>query len=129
MHIFAFIPHYIRWHYSGGIRDLVHNAISFVSFLSTFFSLGTLFHTLFEPWQRLGEEYTGGFHPEKAASAFLVNTIMRVFGFTVRVVTLIVGFVVIVCAMLLALLALCIWILYPVVLLFFLSLALKYIFS
>ncbi len=125
----AFVPHYFRWHYSRGIRDLVKNAFSFVSFLSTFFSLGTLFHTLFEPWQRLGEEYHGGFHPEKAASAFLINSIMRVFGFVVRAVTLLSGFLAIVLSILLSLGVLIFWILFPLAIVFFLSLSLKYLFS
>ncbi len=129
MHSIVFVPYYFRWHYTQGIKDLAHNLANFIYFLTDFFSLAPLFKTLFSPWERMGDSYKQGFHPKEALSSFLINSIMRVFGFFVRSAVLIVGFLSLVVSMVLCILIFLLWIFYPILIAFILALSIRFIFS
>lgn len=83
---------YAKWHYSRGLRELFGVAHNFLWFVAHFFSFQLLLKTLFAPWKRLGENYSGGFDLAAFASTLVVNTLMRVVGFCTRVVILTIGF-------------------------------------
>ena len=84
---------YVKWHYGRGLRELFGVAGNFLWFVTNFFSFKLLLKTLFSPWKRLGENYEGGFNLGAFASTFIVNGLMRTFGFITRLLVLLVGFV------------------------------------
>jgi hypothetical protein len=129
MNAILFLPNYFRWHYTKGVKDLINNLFFAIHFIADFFSIPILFKTLFSPWERMGEGYRSGFHPKEIMSSFLINSIMRAFGFFVRAGVLIIGFLSLVLGMILGLIVLIIWLVYPIILPFILAISLRFIFS
>jgi hypothetical protein len=129
MDILLFLPYYFRWHYTRAWKNLFENWKNFILFVYFYFSIHVLLSTLFAPWRRLGEEGAQGFDPEAFLSAVIVNSLMRLVGFCVRLPVVLLG----VCATLfVAFLGICasfIWLIFPVVLLFIASLSMKGLFS
>ncbi len=115
------LVHYVWWHYTTAIVDLVRNYFNLAAFLRNFFSLNHLTKNLFTPWRRLGEEYPNG-HFDIAAffSALVVNTLMRVVGFIIRLVMIVFGLVVLVLSLLAFFVVLVVWLFIPAILVFLL---------
>jgi hypothetical protein len=128
MHFLLFLPYYFRWHYSKAISNLVLSLKEIVIFIPRFFSIPILFRTLFAPWRRLGEGYTKGFDPGAFFQTFLLNLILRIVGFVMRLLTISIALILLVLGVMLSLLVLLIWILFPVYLAFILALSIKYLF-
>ena len=84
----AFVIAYLTWHYGEGLRDVFRVWGNFLWFPIHMFSTGTLVMTLFSPWKRMQEDLPekGHFDPEYWAGSILVNIIMRIVGFLVRVI-------------------------------------------
>ena len=129
MDILLFIPQYARWHYGRGIHELKQSIIDFLWFLTQFFSLGLLAYTLFAPWRRISENYSGGFHVGAVMTTFTVNTLMRAVGFCIRVLVLCIGFITIVISVLFSTVLFICWLLLPAILFFMFALSLKYFFQ
>ena len=91
MKFFALLGRYLAWHYTTGLLDCLRLSANFLWFVYHFFSVPVLARTLFFPWRRLGEAYRGGFDPERLLETFIVNLFMRICGFVVRVIFLIVA--------------------------------------
>lgn len=47
MNGFLFLPHYIRWHYTRGVRDLATNVFGMLLAVADFFA----FESLFSSWK------------------------------------------------------------------------------
>jgi hypothetical protein len=86
-------------------------------FISQFFSFKLLLKTLFAPWKRLGERYGGELNLGAWASSFLVNCIIRGFGFVTRSLVLLVGFASYAAVIALSSLVLLLWVFAPFILL------------
>jgi hypothetical protein len=129
MDFFLIVPYYTRWHYTRGIREFVENWVDFVWFISKFFSLGLLLKTLFSPWERMNESYGGRFDIANIIQTFTVNLLMRAVGFVIRVVVLAVGFASIIVATLLGLILFVVWLAFPVIIFFLLSLSIYNLFK
>lgn len=108
---------YVRWHYGEGLRELFGVAGNFLWFVTHFFSFKLLLKTLFAPWKRLGETYSGGFDFGAFASTFIVNSLMRVVGFVTKTFVLLLGLVSYVLVLVFSLFIFVIWILAPFILL------------
>ena len=52
-------PYYLSWHYGRGTLETITVFKNFLLFVPRFFSIGTMFKTLFSPFQRLKENYDG----------------------------------------------------------------------
>ncbi len=114
MKFFMIVPQYLYWHYSAGFVEWTRNLFNFLEFEFHFFSVKDLLLTLFSPFQRLKEKYSGSpLDIEAILSVLLVNIIMRFVGFVVRSVLLIVATVVITLSFLATLLLLLIWVILP----------------
>ncbi len=121
MKFFMIAPYYLYWHYTRGLTELSKNLLNFIVFELHFFSIKELLLTLFSPFQRLKENYGNSIVDfENIASALVVNVIMRVVGFVVRSLILLVGFFAIMGTIFFAPILLILWILLPFVLLIFL---------
>lgn len=108
---------YSKWHYGRGLKELLGVAHNFLWFVGHFFSFNLLLKTLFAPWKRLGENYSGNFNLEAFASALIVNTLMRVVGFATRSIILIIGFASYIFVAAFSTAVLVIWFFAPVILL------------
>ncbi len=87
----VFLEQYFLWHYGQAYSDMLNIWKNFLWFVSYFFSLKILLSTLFQPWKRMGEDYPRGFDPSVLFQVFIVNTLMRVVGFFVRVIIITFG--------------------------------------
>lgn len=108
---------YVKWHYGQGFSELMGVAHNFLWFVAHFFSFKLLLRTIFAPWKRLGENYTGGFNLGAFASTLIVNTLMRAVGFVTKMMVLALGSIAYVSVALLSLFLALIWVLAPVILL------------
>ena len=91
MTLFIFLGRYFAWHYTAGLFGCLRLLADFLWFVYHFFSIPVLGRTLFAPWRRLAESYREGFNPEQALEIFIVNVLMRTFGFVVRTIFLLVA--------------------------------------
>ncbi|MBP9855697.1 MAG: hypothetical protein KBC48_00095 [Candidatus Pacebacteria bacterium] len=129
MQSYLYLPTYVIWHYTAGLKAAGGLALNFIRFTANFFSLQLLLKTLFSPWRRLGEHYVSGLHPSEWLSTFLVNTLMRIVGAIIRLILIIVGLLMIMLTALGGLLMLIIWVLWPALILIAISGGLFLIFS
>lgn len=111
--------HYVWWHYTTAIVDLVRNYSNLAAFLRNFFSLTHLTRNLFAPWRRLGEEYPqGGFDLQAFFSTLIVNTLIRAVGFFIRFIFIIVGVLALLLSLFLFGVVLFVWLALPAILIF-----------
>lgn len=106
---------YLKWHYADGFREVFAVFGNFLWFVSHFFSFKLLIRTLFKPWKRMGESYGDGFELDKIASAFIVNTLMRVVGLVTRLIVLGVGFIAYIAILIFAMAIILIWLVLPLI--------------
>lgn len=107
---------YMRWHYGRGLKEFFLVTGNFLWFVTNFFSFKLLLKTWFAPWKRLGEHYGGGLDLGAFASALIVNTLMRLFGFCAKTIVLLVGLVSYIFVLVCSFFFLFIWIFAPVIL-------------
>ena len=117
MKFFALLGHYLAWHYTTGLLDCLRLLANFLWFVYHFFSVSVIARTLFSPWRRLSEAYRGGFDPERALETFIVNLLMRVFGFVIRAMFLVVALAVLIAVFVLGLLLALFFFLAPLIIL------------
>jgi len=125
MRLIPILVHYVWWHYTTAIADLVRNYLDLASWLENFFSLGHLSRNLFSPWRRLGEEYPEHFDLEAFFTALVVNTLMRLVGVVIRLVILLIGLVSVVLSFILFVIILGAWLAMPLILIFLIVLGFK----
>lgn len=82
---------YFKWHYTRGFVEIMNHTRNAVVFFFHFFGVRALFKALFSPWKMLGERYKKGLNIEAFFETFVVNTLMRLFGFIVRSFFILVG--------------------------------------
>lgn len=104
---------YFLWHYSFALTAWWRIYGNCLWFLYHFFSVSILIRTLFSPWRRLAENYSSGFVPQVIAETLVVNTLMRLVGFTIRVSFLLFAWCVIIGAFFLGWLTLVLWLVAP----------------
>ena len=80
-----------------------------VWFVYNYFSISLLLRTFFSPWKRLGEERRGFFDPV----FILIDILMRIFGASVRAITICIGLFFILVTILLGPVFLCLWLFLP----------------
>jgi len=112
----SFFLAYIKWHYGQGLKELFYVTSNFLWFIAHFFSFKLLLSTLFSPWKRLGERYSGGLDLEAFASTLIVNVLMRLVGFVTKILVLFVGLVSYLVALTFSFCVFTIWFLAPVIL-------------
>lgn len=106
---------YFFWHYTKALRDLSLISKNFLWFTWHFFSIGVLSRTLFAPWQKLDEQYTRGFNVGAFFETFVVNTLMRIIGFLIRLVVIIFGLIILVAVFILEIVIFITWLLLPLI--------------
>lgn len=126
MRLIPMLIHYVWWHYTTAIADLVRNYLNLSTFLKNFFSLSHLTRNLFSPWRRLGEEYPSG-HLDIGAffSTLIVNTLMRLVGLVIRLVLLVWGLMIMMAGLFIFIIILFAWLTLPFILIFLVVLSYK----
>ena len=108
---------YFTWHYSRGLRDYMRTWTNFIWFFWHFFSVGILSKTLFAPFRRIRETNTQpGLHIDIFFQNLLVNLIMRVVGFVLRSILIIIGMLAIGSTLVVGSIFLFVWLFMPLVL-------------
>lgn len=104
---------YLLWHYSIAWEDLFRLYRNLAWFLWNFFSIRILAETLIAPWHRRKER------PEKDTAgilgSFILNSILRLVGFFIRTLTILVGLLTLILFSLLFALFLILWPFLPLV--------------
>ena len=115
MNFLSITKNYLVWHYSTAYNDIVHIWWNYIWFVNHLFSVPDVLKSLFAPFKRLQEKKSSILnHPEEFFSNLLVNLIMRVVGFCLRIVIIfmaLLGFIVVITA---GLLFLSLWSILPV---------------
>jgi len=106
------------WYYSGAIKSLLNIWKNFIIFVREYYSIPLLLRTLVAPWRRDITRRPRGFDIKKLFEALSFNLISRSIGFFMRSMTIIIGSVCLLGVIILGALALIIWLILPVVLLF-----------
>lgn len=121
MRLLSMLAHYVWWHYTTAIVDLVRNYLNVAAFLRHFFSLNHLARNLFTPWRRLGEEYPmNSLDLQGILATFIVNTLMRLVGFVVRSVMIAFGLISLCLSLVVFFIVLFVWLFIPFILVFLL---------
>ena len=91
MSFLKLFPHYLLWHYTKAFADLWRVSKNLLFSISHFFAFTLLLRSLFSPWERLGETHRKGSGIGDYFATLVVNFIMRIIGFVMRFVLLVVG--------------------------------------
>lgn len=119
-----FLPYYFFWHYGRALSDFFRVFGNLVWAAVNFFSIRVLIKTLLAPWRRLREErQQPGFDLEEWFGDKIVNSLMRLVGFFVRSITILIGLTIILLILIIGVISFIIWLLMPAVLLTLLVLA------
>lgn len=79
----------MRWHYSAALVDMYFISRNYLWGIGHIFSVGPLLHTLFTPWHRMGSHTTTFMQsPTDYLGDVFINLMMRILGFSVRVLLL-----------------------------------------
>jgi hypothetical protein len=128
MNILLTIPNYFLWHYSKALFDLLNLWKNLLIFFYEFFSIPTLLSTLFSPWHRMNDQYSGQLTFDATVGTFIVNTLMRIVGALVRGVFVVLGLICIFISVALGAIAFIAWLFLPALIIFLFSRAIILIF-
>ena len=120
MQILVIMAAYAKWHYSRAIGSLFGLWREFSYFWFRFFSVRMLSVTFFSPWRRLGEEYPKGLQPGVWLETFFINLLMRLIGVAIKALALAAWLVLTAGTLVAGALALIVWLVLPLLILFFL---------
>ncbi len=112
MGLFSFLINYFIWHYTKALLDVFFIWKNFLFFVLEYFSVKILLFSLFHPWRRLGGEKKKFFDP----GFIIINTLMRVVGFGIRISTIFIGLVSFVFCFALGFIFILLWLFLPVIL-------------
>ena len=113
-----------NWYYTGAVRSLIKTWRDFIVFVREYYSIPLLLKTLFYPWRRDITKYGRGFSIKNFLETLSFNLISRGLGFFARIFIIILGSICLVGVIVLGALALIVWLILPVVLLFFIIMGL-----
>ncbi|MDB5204625.1 MAG: hypothetical protein JWP09_653 [Candidatus Taylorbacteria bacterium] len=91
--MFRLILSYFIWHYTQAFKDIFNLFRNFAWFVYHFFSIKVLSKTLFSPWRKLNESYEKGWNLNAFFETLVVNFIMRIVGFLVRLFIILTGII------------------------------------
>lgn len=113
MEVHRLFGYYFWWHYTTGIKDFWGVASNLIVFVYNFFSINVLAGSLFSPWRRLGEQYTGGFDLAELLSVWTINFLMRIVGAIFRSILIIIGLLFLVLSLVISVASFVVWLLWP----------------
>ena len=125
MKLIGVLSYYISWHYTLALGSIYNIWTNFMWFVLNFFSMPVLLKTLFAPWWRIHEEYQKGAGIGEYFGDKVVNLIMRIVGFCIRIVTIVIGLLALLITFLAGIAFYVVWLLMPLILLFIIGYGIK----
>lgn len=119
----------ILWHYTRAYVEILTLFKRSLWFVAHLFSIKDLLRTLFSPWQQLKERYEGGFHLGKWFESVAVNILMRLVGFFVRTLVIILGLISLLVVSVIWIAVFVFWTFIPFILVFLFITGFKLLFS
>jgi hypothetical protein len=116
MNFLLIIPHYISWHYTKAISDLIVLFKNFIWFIWNLFSIKILLQTLFVPFQKLSVKSSKRFDIEGFFSDLIANILMRFVGFFIRTFFIFAGIFTLTIFIILSALFFFLWLVAPLIL-------------
>ena len=107
------LPAYLTWHYSQSLADYLRLWARSAWFVTHVFSMPLLLATLFSPWRRLSEHYPRRLDLAEWGEALIVNLLMRLVGFVVRVFVLVFGVLTLVFVLMVGAIGFLVWLTAP----------------
>lgn len=107
------------WYYSGAVKSLIKIWRNFIIFVREYYSIPLLLKTLIVPWRRDITRRPRGLDIKKLFEALAFNLISRGIGFIIRSITVVIGLICLIGIIILGFVTLVIWLILPMVLLFF----------
>jgi hypothetical protein len=107
------------WYYTGAVKNLVRAWKNFIIFVREYYSIPLLLRTLIVPWRRDVTRRPRGLDIKKLFEALAFNLISRGIGFIIRSITVVIGLICLIGVIILGFVTLVIWLILPMVLLFF----------
>lgn len=129
MPIVSVLHDYLVWHYSVAYADIVGICRNYCWAVNHVFSVQDLLRTLFAPFKRLKEEQVnvvldpGGF-----ATNLVVNIIMRIVGFIIRMLLLVSAFFALLLVIVLGVVSALLWTILPAIVVYCFISGLNYLF-
>ncbi len=117
MNFLLIFPHYISWHYTRGLSDLIRLCKNIIWFIWNFFSIKVFLKTLLSPFKRLDVRARNKFSVEDIFSALVTNMLMRILGFILRSFFIVLGLSIEIIFIAAALVFFIVWLLVPFILL------------
>jgi len=117
MKMIVIILGYLKWHYGKALVSLTKIWKNFLYFIFEFFSIKPLFKNFFDPWKRMADSYPSSFDIKKYLFTLIANSIVRIVGMMMRAFLIIIGLFCYILLILIYPLALAIWILLPLIVL------------
>ncbi len=106
---------YYKWHYGRSLAEFFKISKTFFGFLIHFFSISLLLRTLFHPWRRMKEQYSGGLDLKALFSSLIVNTLMRLIGIISRLVIILLGIFTLLSSFVVSVVGFIVWIFLPLI--------------
>lgn len=111
MSYFLLLPQAIFWWYGEGVKSFFAFFLALFQSIINFFSLKTIFFTLFSPWKKMvGERHKG---IDGLKDWFLDNFVSRFVGFVVRIIMIISALISITLGLCFFVVSLLFWLLFP----------------
>lgn len=85
---------YIKWHFLIAPLAIISAWHNILVFNFSYFSVPSLFKTLFSPWRRSSVLYVKGFHIKKFFETLASNLISRIIGAIIRISVIAVGIII-----------------------------------
>lgn len=111
----TFAHHYLQWHYTQGVTELLHIYRNFIWFIHRLFSLPELTRSLFSPYKRIVETQGERWSFEDLIGRIVIGLLSRTVGFCIRLTLLVAGLVFMAMLTIVLLALLVIWFFAPAV--------------
>jgi len=83
--------HYVAWHYTQGLSEILHLYRNFWWFINRLFSIPQLYSSLLAPFRRITEVQRARWSFEDFATRIVINTLSRLIGAIFRLTLLLIG--------------------------------------
>ena len=112
------------WYYTGAVKSLVKIWKNFIIFVKEYYSIPLLLRTLISPWRRDVTRRPRGLDIKRLFEVLAFNLISRTIGFILRSIIIVIGLICLIGVIIFGFLVLILWLILPVVLIFFIAIGL-----
>lgn len=128
MAIVSIIRDYLLWHYSVAYADIVGIIRNYLWVVNHMFSVPDVLKSLFAPFKRLQEEKVNIIrNPSDFFGNLVVNILMRIVGFVIRTILIVIALIAFLMVIALGLCVLALWTILPALVIYFFVNGLNYL--